>query len=345
MAQPTGFHSSQHRLAFEQGRERFQRGGPCAEACGARTRAGSPCLDVPLGDGGGRCLRHAGPKAARAYRERQLAQMQTGALAPDAFARAEARRARNALLDAWKKNPAVPGATIDLGPDEADFGAAAGRLGVNVAALYPAVADWLRWRWQRHGIDCPSEATWLRAVREVLPRKITAADAAMVWVRLGAHDKRTRAGRAIKAALRAGGIARAEAVATQLDLTVRMEAIVRRRQAPRPLTGLPVRPWPQPAIKATGKRHQPDRLRFGTPAPPKALGRIGRPPRVPDDPDEIAELVGVLRAAGSQVSRLWQGIGREDDRLRFLRALRDFTCDPNDQAARERWMHWVTRAC
>lgn len=165
VARPAGFQSAEHRLSFEEGRAHFQRGGMSTKVCGARTRAGTPCQDVPLGGDTGRCLRHAGPKAARAHRERQLAQLRTGALAPEAFARAEARRARNALLDTWKKNPALLGATIDFGPGEAEFAAAAERLGVNVTALYPAVADWLRWRWQRHGIDCPNEAAWLLAVR------------------------------------------------------------------------------------------------------------------------------------------------------------------------------------
>ena len=112
--------SAGHSERFVAAARQVQRGGPLAAVCGARTRTGAACAQEPLA-GGVRCLRHAGPRAAAAHRDSQLAGLRTGRVTPEVFARAEARRARNRLVDAWKRNPSVPGSTIDLGPDEGAF--------------------------------------------------------------------------------------------------------------------------------------------------------------------------------------------------------------------------------
>ena len=53
-------------------------------------------------------------------------------------------------------------------------------LGVDVDGLYPALADWLRWRWRRHQKDRPNDGLWIRAARTELPRQRAAADTALV---------------------------------------------------------------------------------------------------------------------------------------------------------------------
>lgn len=150
--QNSGVHSAAHADRFHAAARLVQRGGPLAAVCGARTRSGAGCKQEPLA-GGVRCLRHGGPKAAAAHRERQLAGLRTGRVTPEVFARAEARRARNRLLDLWKRNPSAPGTTLDLGADEGRFQDALVAYGVGSGADLPAVTDWLRWRFRRCLID------------------------------------------------------------------------------------------------------------------------------------------------------------------------------------------------
>lgn len=211
----TGVRSAVHSERFQAAAVLAQRGGPLAAACGARTRTGSLCGQEPLA-GGARCLRHAGPKAAAAHRERQLAGVRFGRVPPEVFARAEARRARNKLLDTWKRNPSAPGVTIDLGADEGRFQDALAGLGVQSGTGLPAVLDWLRWRFRRHMIDRADAGAWTRAVRDGLPGRVAAAGMAMQWVRLGDLDRRTKAGRAVMAALKTGGEVHAAALAGAL---------------------------------------------------------------------------------------------------------------------------------
>lgn len=163
----SGVRSAAHSERFHAAAKLVRRGGPLAAVCGARTRSGSACTQEPLA-GGVRCLRHGGPKAAAAHRERQLAGLRTGRVTPELFARAEARRARNRLLDLWKRNPSVPGITIDLGADEGRFQDALDAYGVRSGTDLPAVMDWLRWRFRRCMIDRADAAAWTRAVRDGL---------------------------------------------------------------------------------------------------------------------------------------------------------------------------------
>lgn len=329
--------------AFVSERSFYQRGGPLPRRCRARLRTGGVCTQLALA-GEARCLRHGGPYAARRFRERQRAGLQQGSVSPGEWARAEAKRARNALQWAWRKDPRVPGRTINLGPDEAAFVASATLLGVDVDGLYPALADWLRWRWLRHQKDRPDARLWLEAVRRGLPRQREAAEAALAWTNLGITDKRTLLARAVAPAIRAGEIGRAKtiveawrgkaaaAVAPDLDGV---------GCAPtRPLTSLPVRPWtPRPA-DAGRKRRLQDRIKVsGEPkGPPKPLGR---PRRVPDSADELAVLGEVLRAAGPQVRAMYDLIPRQEDRVRFLRDLRAYSNAPDDAGALLRWTVWA----
>src|SRR4051794_33000312 len=112
-----GFIDASHQAAFESARDQHRRGGGLAKCCGAKTRNGGSCMLPPL-EGQTRCLRHAGPNGARRYRDRQLQELAAGHLDPAVFAKAERRRAVNRLKYLWKKNPWVPGATIDLGIHE-----------------------------------------------------------------------------------------------------------------------------------------------------------------------------------------------------------------------------------
>ena len=99
--------------------------GNAARSCG---RGGvSSARQLALA-GETRCLRHGGPAVARRFRERQLRGFENGSVSAEEWARAEVK-ARNALTDAWRKNPARPGATIDLGPDEGAFVAACAARG------------------------------------------------------------------------------------------------------------------------------------------------------------------------------------------------------------------------
>lgn len=169
-----GFFSREQEHNFAASRTLYQQGGPRERICGARTRGGSPCRHIPI-EGSSRCLRHAGPHAARAYRERQYAAFKLGRLSAADWNKAEAKRARNRLHDRWKKNPWLPGATIDLDEHEAEFLRDAGLTEHQAVGLPPAVVDWLRWRYQRLQIDRRRDEEWVRLLREELPRRLNRA--------------------------------------------------------------------------------------------------------------------------------------------------------------------------
>ncbi|MEW9836223.1 hypothetical protein [Mesorhizobium marinum] len=167
-----GFKSDEHRAAFCEARRLTQRGGANALVCGARTRAGAACQNLPIREGKGRCLHHAGPKAAREHRARKREDFLSGKISPAEWQRAEARRAANRLGWEWKRNPWTPGSTIDLGSDEGRLRGELLARGVDVDALAPAVADWLRWRFRRTQIDRRDEREWMRVLTQRLPARI-----------------------------------------------------------------------------------------------------------------------------------------------------------------------------
>lgn len=342
-----GFKSETQRERFCEAAKPYVRGGPLARTCGAKLRTGGVCTQLALA-GEARCLRHGGPDAARRHRERQKAGLESGSVSPEEWARAEARRSRNALTYAWRKDPRLPGRTIDLGPDEASFATSAADMGVDVDALYPAVVDWLRWRWRRYQKDRPDAARWAKVLREELPRQRAAADEAVAWLMLGITDRRTKAAKAARAAMRAGNVERAQAAvdalraASSASLGVDLD---RGQNKPAgPLTALPVRPWTARPTSDGWKRRQPDRRK--PPPTPSALPKrpVGRPRRVPDSPDELAALGEVLRAAGPQVRAMYDAIPRHEDRVRFLRDLAEYANAPDNAGAQRRWLGWV-QAC
>ncbi len=149
-------------------------GSPGARTCGARLKTGAACPNPAIKESKqGRCLSHCGPHAARAYRERQKRRFETGRVSSAEWNRAEARRAANRLGGQWKKNPWLPGSTIDLGEHECAFRDVLGDL--IVEALPPAVTDWLRWRYRRTQIDRQNDAAWQKALLEDLPRRVAKA--------------------------------------------------------------------------------------------------------------------------------------------------------------------------
>jgi len=333
MQRPPGFKSETQRENFLAAAKTHQRGGPMSARCGVRTRTGQVCTQIPISEGKGRCLRHCGADAARAHRDAQLRQMQTGKTSPAEFARAEARRARNHLTNGWKKNPSLPGQTIDLGAHEGAFWDAARALGVDVGGLYPAQADWLRWRYQRTQVDRTADAAWTRAVRVGLPKQITDAEAAMVWVRLGGLDKRTKEGRTLKAALRSGG----EAFAASLGVVAPTRALDASAGQFRP----GVRVWTAPPSGEPSRRGLPDRIKQVNPARGAAPKPLGRPRVRPDTADDMAALMAVYWAAAPEVQAMFRALAGDADRLAFLRALKAIVDAPDDPNARRRWDGWA----
>ncbi|TPL53359.1 hypothetical protein FJ937_08370 [Mesorhizobium sp. B2-4-4] len=170
-----GFNSAEHQAAFHEARRLTQRGGANAPICGARTRAGTVCQNLPIREGKGRCLHHAGPKAAREHRARTYQDFLSGKISAGDWSRAEARRAANRLGWEWKRDPWTPGSTIDLGEEEGRLRADLRGRGVDVDALPPAVADWLRWRFRRTQIDRRDERGWMRVLSQHLSARINQA--------------------------------------------------------------------------------------------------------------------------------------------------------------------------
>jgi hypothetical protein len=343
MSRIPGFKSETQRERFADAATFYVRGGPLARSCGAKLRTGGVCDQLAL-ESEARCLRHGGPDAARRFRARQLRGLETGSVSPEEWARAEAKRARNALAHSWRKDPRLPGATIDLGPHEEAFIEAARTMGVDVVALYPAQADWLRWRWQRTQRDRDDAAAWTRAVQFDLPQQKAAAAVAVLLADLGVKDGRTRVARAAKTALRAGGVAQAQRVLAAFreaqSLSSALAGQDRRLERPKPLTNAAPKPWTARATADGWKRRMPNAPK---PAHTDQLPKrpVGRPRRVPDARDEIAALGEVLRAAGPPVRAMFATISSEADQLRFLRDLNAHNRAPDDERARRSWMAWV----
>lgn len=87
------------------------------------------------------------------------------------------------------------------------------------------------------------------------------------------------------------------------------------------------------------KRSLPDRPKAKKVRPqPKAPGR-GRAKAVPE-PDELAELLDMLRGAGDGVRAMFDKISEDGDRLIFLRDLEAVSRAPDDGGARARWLRW-----
>jgi hypothetical protein len=98
----------------------------------------------------------------------------SGKLSHEEWVRAEGRRAANRLRDQWKKNPWLPGSTIDLGEREWAFRQESG-LDRRSDPMPPAVLDWLRWRYRRLQIDRERDREWLQVLQRDLPDRLLAA--------------------------------------------------------------------------------------------------------------------------------------------------------------------------
>lgn len=165
------FYSEDHQNAFEAARKLTQTGTSLHGLCGAKTRNGGYCRQLPLA-GHNRCLRHAGPKAANEFRERQRRDMERGKISFREFDLAERRRAANRLHDQWKKNPWLPGKTIDLAEHEPAFLDDVRHWAGAIEQLPPGVADWLRWRYRRLQLNRVNHDRWIETLRSELPRRV-----------------------------------------------------------------------------------------------------------------------------------------------------------------------------
>lgn len=319
---PASFQDQDHKERFEAAAASFRWGPGCiAPRCGARTRTGAACALPPMAEGR-RCLRHAGPHAARAHHETLERRLERGTVSPAQFARSQDRRARNALRARWERDPSLPGSTIELGAHEEAFREALAAGGMTPDALLPAVADWLRWRFRRACVDRSDEAAWRRALRVELPARQRNAAEAMAWVRLGGLDRRTRAARAIMAALRRGGMATAELEAERQRAAAEQAALSGEALVPRRGRRLgpgsppaPVRPWRESKKAGGSKRSLPDQPRRKAPAGRPRQGMGGR---APTDPAEVARLLRLTHLLPATLRRRWAALADDEDRLRAL---------------------------
>jgi hypothetical protein len=302
---PGGFWNDDHEAAFAAGRARTARGGPDAAICGARTRTGSACEGLPIREGKGRCLKHAGPHAARLFRERQRSDFLAGRVSAEVWLRAEARRAANRLGWAWKRNPWTPGSTIDMGRAEDGLQQALTERGLDVAALAPAVADWLRWQYRRTQNDRTDDRAWQR-VLAALPGRIANA---------GARP------------------------ATEEDDTPPAPASALPAHATR------ARKWAvraMPGTRATSaKRALSDRPRAPEAVRTKGYGRRCRPRTQPPQGAELNGLMEVYRAHHAMLALMLDRCVTEGERLAVLRALRDYLANPDAPGPRAQWLSWV----
>lgn len=327
-----GFYSEAHRSAFEEGNRLYRRGGPLASTCGARLPGGGTCEYAPL-KGEARCLRHGGPAAAKRYRDRQMQGLETGRVSPAEFARAEARRARNALQLSWKRDPRVPGATIDLGEHEWAFQEAAQRRDVDARNLYPAVADWLRWQWQRTQRDRDNPAGWMRVCREDLPKRQAKADAAALWAALGGYHRGSGPGRMLAATLRSKGADAARALVA--DWQAKGTNLPPKRRPP--LTKAAVLPWKPDSAPGTGRRRARAPQRSTSKGPPPAMT-----PTEPEAEHDVEENAALLRSFGPEVRQVFKKVSTPAEEREFFNALRLLRDNPGGPAAYEAW-HLVLR--
>ena len=203
-----GLHDEKHRRAFLEGAVRTRFGAVGAPVCGAKTRDGGTCKKRPLA-GERRCLRHAGPAAAKRYHRRLFEAFGRGEIGFEEWQDRMQRRLVNRLPRLWKKNPWAPGATIDLGDFEERFRADLALGDINAGRLSPATLDRARWRWRRLCHDRKRPVDWATFLRDDLPKRID---------RDGPRPPDTDAGAAIVAAFRVEAVLPPASKRRRLDL-------------------------------------------------------------------------------------------------------------------------------
>jgi hypothetical protein len=122
-----------------------------------------------------RCRHHIGGADAKRFRQLKQKRFEQGKLTPQQMRNYAARRARNRLNAIWRRDPWVPGQTIDLGEHEADFRLELAYSGCDISELAPALADKARWKWRRFRLDGQSADKWHEFVSRDLPQQITKA--------------------------------------------------------------------------------------------------------------------------------------------------------------------------
>lgn len=305
----SAFFNQDHAEAFAAGRALYQRGGEDAAICGATTRKGTICKDVPI-KGSKRCIRHCGPKAANAHRERQRGAFLSGKISAAEWQKAEAKRAMNRLRDRWKKDPWLTGATIDLGAHEDTFRQACGAFRVQLGELPPAVRDWLRWKFRRHRIDRADEHKWSDVVQVQLVERLQKIGPRTRTAETRQWNKDGRDNRVF------------------LDVAC---------------SGLfKVQHTSDTPKSDTSKRTLPDQPKQPPKFRPRRQFGRGRPRKeMMLEEDDLAEL-GRLNAEYRVVlTPLYQKCQGERDRMNVLYALRAYVRDPEDRGARDRWFGTV----
>jgi len=309
MGSNSGFHSDEHPQRFLRASLATRFGGAGRQICGARSRAGGVCTRVPIREGKGRCLKHAGPHAARLHRERQRQDFLAGKISADEWRRAEARRAANRLGELWKKNPWAPGRTIDLGHAEGALRDELSERGLDVDAIAPAVADWLRWKYRRLVLDARragrAGSRWEAVLADELPHRVRKAGTRP----LGLCDG-------------AGGPQGRDAMSGPLA----------------PGCAL----WRADGVQdAASKRFRPDRPKAPPVVRTKGYGRRGRPRTGPADDDEMAALMALYRDHMAVLAPMLERCPTDAHRVMVLRALRDHLNVPQDRTAHVRWQDAV----
>jgi hypothetical protein len=189
------FQDGAHRDKFLAAAAAHRFGDQRRSTCGTRTRRGAPCGRPPLREGRGRCILHCGPEAARSYRARLYDAYLRGHLPAEEWRKQEERRAANRLKDRWKRDPWLPGRTIDLLDHEQNLEAWLAAEGWSLLAIAPAVQDWLRWRYRRTMVDRTNHSRWVAVVRGKLAERVAKAGARPVEAGLLGNVQGERASR------------------------------------------------------------------------------------------------------------------------------------------------------